>query len=701
MNESDFKRLIGVNNLLLAWRRVTTAKNTAYKKYFREVFYAYELAAERNIRDLSARLSGHAYVPQSPSRLFVPKSSGLNRSITLLRIEDQIVLQAVANFLAHRTRQRRAKVEGKLVFSNFLNADPASIFFLEDWRRCYAMYVKRMESLFQRGYRWIANFDLAAFYDTVSHELLFKTIYSRSSRTPQVDTICKWLEKWIAPRPAWLVQHGIPQGPQSSDFLAEIFLLPIDEAFAGRTTYVRYVDDIRLFGKTEYEVQAAVQKLEVLCRDRGLIPQSTKFEIRQAVSLSDAVNAIPSLAGVHSDDSNETELSSLAAERHFRSGLGGRPLRVIDKSRVRFVLFRGSPSTKLRNWVLSLAPHHPEHIEAFAFHLSQYRRSSRLIKQCVEIAAKTPYPFVKGELLLLLAKWVKKSEAKKLIDIATALAKDKDAGTAGKLGAMVFLCRAEKLGLGRYSRFILTQPDLVRALAVPHLPDSTLFATETMDRFLQSSGLEPVLALTMAFLRRTDGVTWSPGQLAKSPVQVRNIYVEFGVLAGGDGVDAMAETLHKRFGSEVNFDWRKFFGTEYGHAQQQLIQAEKLFSAGRSLWLSHQNSFNNCLFLVFQKHLNRFALPGKCLTVNKKGELVKYGTMLLGKHPFPSHHPVVANALDAMNRRRNKLDASHPYDEKTRRRNLPLKKNEQTRLVDLMNKGLNAMVRFCQANGIP
>jgi hypothetical protein len=46
------------------------------------------------------------------------------------------------------------------------------------------------------------------------------------------DVVCEWLEKWITPRPTWPLQHGIPQGPQSSDFLAEIFLLPIDEEMA-------------------------------------------------------------------------------------------------------------------------------------------------------------------------------------------------------------------------------------------------------------------------------------------------------------------------------------------------------------------------------------------------------------------------------------------------------------------------------------
>jgi retron-type reverse transcriptase len=188
MNEYDYSRLISIKNLTLAWRRVTTAGNIAYKRYFRDVFYAYELAVDRNIIDLHERLKGNSYEAQSPARIFLPKASGLNRSITLLHLEDQIVLQAVTNILVQRIRPRRLKVERTLVFSNYLESDPMGIFFLEKWQHCYKTYMNRIKSLYGRNYRWIAYFDLAAFYDTISHELLFKTVYSRSSTTPVLAT---------------------------------------------------------------------------------------------------------------------------------------------------------------------------------------------------------------------------------------------------------------------------------------------------------------------------------------------------------------------------------------------------------------------------------------------------------------------------------------------------------------------------------
>jgi hypothetical protein len=331
VNDLQFKKLIGLENLTLAWRRVTTAGNYAYKRYLRPIFYNYELAAESNLNDLHQRLMGGSYTPSSPSRIFVPKASGLQRSITLLTVEDQIVFQALASVFAEKIRARRQKVADKSVFSNQPSPDPRSIFFLRDWRIGYRLYLDRIHAYFDTGYRWVAHFDLAAFYDTISHELLFRTAFPKLKTSAGKDGICGWLQKWSTPRPTWPLQHGIPQGPVASDFLAEVFLLPVDEVMGRKHNYVRYVDDIRLFGRTELEVQAAVRDLEMLCRDRGLIPQGKKFAITQVASAQEALGALPSIRPSSDPKESGTGLSAKLAERFFAQALGGRPLRIVDR----------------------------------------------------------------------------------------------------------------------------------------------------------------------------------------------------------------------------------------------------------------------------------------------------------------------------------------------------------------------------------
>jgi hypothetical protein len=446
VNESQFKRLVSIENLALAWRRVTTAANFGYKRYFRQLFYTYELASDANLGGLHDRLLGSSYAPAAPARIYVPKASGLQRAITLLTVEDQIVFQALANAFAEKIRLQRQKVVAKSVFSNQPNADPGSIFFLQNWRVGYRAYLDRIEKFFDDGFRWVAHFDLAAFYDTISHELLFRTAFPRHKPTSGKASICEWLQKWSTPRVAWPLQHGIPQGPIASDFLAEVFLLPLDERMGRKHCYVCYVDDIRLFGKTELEVQAAVRDLEMLCRDRGLIPQGKKFAITQAASAREALGSLPSIPPVGEPSKEVAGLSPSRAEKLFESAINGRPKRIQDKSRARFVLFRAAPSSQLRARVVKLMPRHPEHIDAIVHYLKQFKRSDGLVKACIEYLEATPYRHVRGELLQVLAPIVTKAECRRLLDAAIAIAKDTDAGVAAKWGAIVLLCRAEELG---------------------------------------------------------------------------------------------------------------------------------------------------------------------------------------------------------------------------------------------------------------
>lgn len=550
---------------MLAWNRVSTAGNFAYKRYFRQVFYAYEFAAAQNIADLHTRMSGGSFKPGTPSRLFVPKGAGLNRSITLLHVEDQIALQAVANVLTEKVRARRQAVEGKVVFSNQLNSDKSSIFFLERWQTCYRRYLDQIDRLYARGYKWVAYFDLAAFYDTISHELLLKTVYPNTKTSPERDAVCEWLKKWITPRHTWPLQHGIPQGPQSSDFLAEIFLLPIDEAMSKsrKHAYVRYVDDIRIFGKSELEVQAAVQKLETLCRDRGLIPQGKKFAIVELKSRQDALGTLPSIPSGGRRSQPAPLMTVAQAEKQFRNAIGGRPLRVTDKSRLRYVLFRGPASAKIRRWVLQLMPHHPEHTEAFAAYLRQFRRTKAMVKACIDLLRFTPSPFVKGELFHLLAAWVTKVEAKRLLPIAQDLVKQPGAGVAGKWGAMIFLCRAEALGLGNFSKLVLTQRGLVQSLIMSALPATTLFDPATVTKVLDRKAVEPGLAFAVEAMRHKKTFKSLGVKKSALPSQVLNVFVELGMIPGPHAtVDPMAELLNARYRVPKTPVWRAFFGGE-------------------------------------------------------------------------------------------------------------------------------------------
>jgi hypothetical protein len=277
---------------ICAWQRILTGRNHQHKRYFRHIYNAYAAATDENLSNLHRRLKHGSFRPKPPTRIFLPKASGLQRPLTLLSLEDQIVLQAVANFFAKRLIVRRHQVEMKVVFSNILEKKKASIFFLKDWHPTYDAFTRRIRYLYNQGYCWVAAFDLAAFYDTIDHSLLIRTVYPRGGNRDFADNALKWFRAWTSEKASTSHSHGIPQGPIASDFLAECFLLPIDELLGQKHVYLRYVDDIRLLGKSETQVQSAAIDLEQLCRNRGLIPQAKKFAITKAKSLEEVLCAM-------------------------------------------------------------------------------------------------------------------------------------------------------------------------------------------------------------------------------------------------------------------------------------------------------------------------------------------------------------------------------------------------------------------------
>lgn len=682
-------------NLRLAWRRITTGSNLQYKRYFRHIYYAYEVSLEDNIKYLRHLLRHRAFTPTTPQRVYLPKTSGLQRPIGLLRVDDQIVLQAIANIFAKKVFSRRENVQNTIVYSNIL-MNIANPFFFRDWRITFGLFRNKVEDYYRRGYRWMADFDLAAFYDTISHELLLRTAYPRKRFNADTDYILNLFEVWSSPKPTARLHHGLPQGPLASDFLAEVFLLPVDEALQNRYSYVRYVDDVRLFGLSEAEVRHGVLKLEIACRERGLIPQSTKTAIRRATSIIDAVGMLPSL---RSGDDGRRLIPPSLAENHMRRAISGKPARITDKTRARYVFFRARPSATILKWALRLLPRHPEHCDAIMAYLSQYDYRRSIERLCLSLLQESPYEVPKGEAFHTLARFLERGKlsattVRQVLNLALLSAQARSAGFGEKWGALHYLCIAEDKGMGRYSQFCRYQNELLQACLGPILPLSAFSATGVVTRFLQRTAPEPGLSLASKLLQYSlDPSTLVPPN--NIPTQAANVFRTLGLSAmRRTRTDALAEILARRYGLSRHIAWRELLSVEYTHALGMLAQADAVFNTGRSEWLQWQNSFNQTLFLSLQIHLRTSGLPGVVRTVDRNGHLIDYGVTLDRSNSFSRHYSIIAGAFREMNTRRNRLPASHPYERRTRHRTEYLTVQERNRFINLLRQAYNEIARI-------
>jgi hypothetical protein len=676
-------RLFSLKNLELAWRRITTGTNHQYKRFFRPLFYAYEIAIKDNLNDLQKRLEGGSYQVSSPVRIYIPKPSGLQRPITLLTLEDQIVWQAVANIFAEKLGNRRKNVELRSVYSNILNNDKKSIFFVKNWHFSYGLLQAKIKEYFNTEFRWIAHFDLAAFYDTICHDLLMKTAFPKGGEQSFSKKVNDWLQTWSSDKLAGLHRHGIPQGPVSSDFMGECFLLPIDEMLSGKFKYLRYVDDIRLFASSETEVQKAAIRLEVLCRERGLIPQGKKYVITKAKSLEEAMGTLPSIAPSESSDSNKTYFfSAKDAVRLFRKGLGGKPQRIADKSRIRYVLYNTEPSPEILKYVIKLLPHHPEQIDAFSSYFDHYKRSLKIVEACKTYLKKSPYEYVQGELWHILARMMNASEMKLFVRKAVNIARDKKSSFVLKWGTCDFLCRAESIGLGKYSRFIQYQESaLLQSSLVPIIPDDGYVKDDVISKLLRRTSYEPGIMLAEQLVKRKLTHKNYGLRSTQLPSQVVNTYRALGIIRTPKfKIDPMGEILAERYKIENWQGWQKLFQTDYVHALQIVKWGEALFNSGPSDWLKYQNSFNDALFRAFQRFLDANGLPGIVKLIKQNGKIIDFGALLDIKNQFSCNYPRIADSFRVCNKRRNNLPGSHPYNVKGKKTEW-LEKGEQRKLL--------------------
>jgi hypothetical protein len=689
-----FEKFCSQKNLKLAWRRIQTGSNNQYKRFFRDLYYAYGVADDQNIKDLRTRLLGGSYKPEQPTRVYIPKSSGLQRPITLLSIEDQIVWQAVANLFANKLRQRRKNVELDSVFSNILQADHNGIFFVHDWHYSYGLFQDTIEKHFKSGNKWIAHFDLAAFYDTICHELLLKMLLHKHGNAEFRRIVSKCLRLWSSHLLAGNHSHGIPQGPIASNFMSECFLLSIDETMSKEFHYVRYVDDIRIFGKSETEVRKAGIKLEILCRERGLIPQGKKYVIKEANTLQDAMGSLPSIqpqAG--NENATKSILPKKTAIRLFKKGLSGKPKEISDKSRIRYVLFNSDRDPIILTHVLKLLPHYPEHIDAFAFYLSQYKRSRKIIAACKLIISKTPYEYVQGELWHILTKMVNPLEMKTLVKKAVKIINNGQPCFMLKWGIGHFLCKAESYGIGKYVSFLPNQEDYIKSLLVPVIPDHRYAQANFISKLLKSNSYEPGLMLTDQFIKRNLAPRDFGVRVNQIATQAVNVFKSVGLIKSSKTlVDPMAEILVQRFRIKMWRKWNVLFGSEYFHALHILSYGDPLFDSGKSEWLKYQNSFNHALFIAFQKVITQNNMHGAVRLVNRQGKSEKYGVLLDQNGPFGQTYPNVAKNFKDCNDRRNALPASHPYQEKTGQRANWLTVQEQNAIVKKLKQAYTEII---------
>jgi excisionase family DNA binding protein len=227
-----------------------------------------QLAVSDQIIDLAARrFSGEP--PGATTEVDVAKTPFFTRSAVLISIEDRVAYQAAVGTLAERASAQTPDS----VFSARISSNPR--YFLKKGISMWLDWHKRVRKEIESGKPWMIKTDLVSYFDHIPHNLLLDEVSAMNPDPEVTNVIRQMLEMWSV-----VPGIGIPQGPNASRLLGNIYLFPVDHAMtSGGYSYFRYMDDIRIVGATRAEVTAGMRLLEKECRRRGLAVSPSKTEM--------------------------------------------------------------------------------------------------------------------------------------------------------------------------------------------------------------------------------------------------------------------------------------------------------------------------------------------------------------------------------------------------------------------------------------
>ena len=292
--QSLFDEFADIENLKLAWRRVRNSMRFETKDWVGTEIYASGQYNDTHLRLIHDRLAKE-YTPSQANYFYKPKQDRTRRRFSFLSMDNRIVYQALGNRLIWHSYQPiwELNSQGRLyssiptkpshipaqnndfvfqrTFNMTLDRDDESeekiLGQYEQFRK--RVLQKRHEYLGKYTEPWLVKTDISSFFYNIDHVLL-KSVLCRYLPDGQIVTLLSGcLSKWEDGE-----SKGIPVGYETSDYISNIFLLPIDNIIRKQENYhmVRYVDDMYVFvpdfNSAKHALRLIDDELEKLKLDR-------------------------------------------------------------------------------------------------------------------------------------------------------------------------------------------------------------------------------------------------------------------------------------------------------------------------------------------------------------------------------------------------------------------------------------------------
>ncbi len=254
MKTPEFKSVVDWPNLVSAFDRVR--ENEGGPGVDGETVFDFERARDGSLVNLKNELEAGTYAPLPLLKILVSKKNGGARGLSIPAVRDRIAQAAVLNVI-------EAVFEAEFEACSFAYRKGRSV------RQAVSMVL----NLYEKGYTWVVDADIDAYFDCVDHGLLMKKVEKIIDDKQMIDLLQSWIaaEVWDGER-IFRLEKGIPQGSVISPILANLFLDELDEALEEQGyKQVRFADDFLILCRTKPRAQAALTFTETTLKKMALV----------------------------------------------------------------------------------------------------------------------------------------------------------------------------------------------------------------------------------------------------------------------------------------------------------------------------------------------------------------------------------------------------------------------------------------------
>jgi len=326
MKKSTYEKCFSKSSLKLSWERVISSVGADAKDYFG--IGVFSRNTDIVLEKLSELLLSEKYQPQRPFKYFEPKKSGTQRTKTVLNIEDALVFQAISNHIAE-LEYSNLNETNKSVFGSVLNKDvskgiklleeePENFYFFEFYVEPYNRFINSINEIIESAQ--VTHFletDITGFFDTIPHSTILLELKNRNIDTRILDLLSKCLNVWSGTRDSATYGVGIPQGPAGSFLIANIILDSLDRfAIRKGLHYYRFMDDIRIYGKSRNELTQNLVQIDRHLKSKSLCLNSEKTQIELIDEYNSGKEKVLDDYGISVEKENKEEISREILEQN-------------------------------------------------------------------------------------------------------------------------------------------------------------------------------------------------------------------------------------------------------------------------------------------------------------------------------------------------------------------------------------------------